>query len=95
MTVKINSLASYLSDRKHSFKIYTLVYFFCLVLNFLNCIVQLYLITNIIGDSIFDFSLMFKDQIQSNHMIFDVFPTNIICDFLKDVKSSSEKGMYV
>ena len=48
-----------------------------------------------IGDSIFDFSLMFKDQIQSNHMIFDVFPTNIICDFLKDVKSSSEKGMYV
>ena len=93
-TNKINSLASYLSNRKHSFKVYTLVYFICLTSNFLISTGQLILILNMIGDSIFNFSLFLKDQSQSDHLIFEVFPTEIVCELCK-VVASGQKGMLI
>ena len=76
---RIVFLASYMSDRKNSFKFYTLMYIFCQFLNFLNTILQIYIIIYFTGDAILDFSLIFKNQFISNHVIFDVFPTQIIC----------------
>ena len=84
-------MATYLLDRKNSFKVYTLVYIFCQFLNLTNNFGQIYFMTKFVGDSIFQFSLILKDQNTSKHLIFDIFPTQILCH-LEKAGSSGGKG---